>query len=634
MSLRTGWPAVAVLGFAACAPEAPNVDWAAYLGDAGRSHYSELTEIDPGNVAALEVAWRYDAGELAPGVSVMDTSPLVIDGVLYGLSPTLDAFALDAATGEELWRFDIGDVGIGHSQRGLLWWSGKDGDTEGRGGRLFYVAGSHLVGLQPGTGEPLADFGEQGLVDLSKSGAGTGIVFGDRILLGLASGTVVAVGVVDGETAWRTQTAGTPVATMALDTDRGMVFVPTEDAMPAEFGAEPPAGDQNASALLALDARTGEVRWQQTIHERDSWPGRLASPPTLVSFERGGTVVDAVALPTRRGELHLFDRETGQRISTLGFMRALPGAQFFEPSGRLQAASVPEQVASLDRTPEALPATEGSLLFPGADAGAGWGGAAFDRRNGRLILNGQETASVLRLLEIPAGFSDRDTYFAHCARCHGADRKGLFEDRTERYGAGGPSLIGIGERLTPKDIRTAIDQGRGSMPKFDHLSELERIAIVRYLLTAGDDFTVDDRTTETRHIYAEPATVRDADGLPGNAPPWGTLNAIDLGTGYVDWQVTFGEYLSHPGFGFGAENIGGPVVTASGLVFIAATPDMKIRAYSPRGGVLWEADLWAAGYATPAVYRAGGRQFVVIAAGGGRLGPPLGSEYVAFALPE
>ena len=413
--------------------------------------------------------------------------------------------------------------------------------------------------------------------------------------------------------------------------------------MPMAFGPEPPGGDLNASGVLALDASTGETRWFQPIYGRESWPGRLAAPPTLVAFERDGVVMEAVALATRRGHLYLLDRETGepltattehagQAVSTLTFTR-----QSFVPTERRPdaAAAIAEVTASLDQTPWALPAMTGSLVFPGTDAGAGWGGAAFEPTTGTLIVNAQETASVLRLLEIPAGFSDRNAYFAHCARCHGADRKGLFEDRAERYGAGGPSLIGVGDRLSRKDIRTAIDLGRGSMPKFDHLSELERIAIVRYVLTAADDFTVDDRTTEVSHVFADPTTLRSADGLPGNAPPWGTLSAINLATPALDWQVPLGEYLSHPGLGLGAENVGGPLVTASGLVFIAATPDMKMRALDARdGSVLWDADLWAAGHSTPVVYRAAGRQFVVIAAGGGRLGPPSGSEYVAFALPE
>ena len=643
------------IGLVGCAPDAPDVNWPTYLGDGLRSHYSPLTDIAPSNVAALEVAWRYDAGELAPGISVMDTSPLVVDGVLYGLSPTLDAFALNAATGEELWHHEVGDAGIGHSQRGLLWWSGEQASV---GNRLFYVAGGHLVGLDPDTGQPLVGFGDGGRLDLLSNipGAtptvqGPGLVFGDQLVLGLSDGgsdgVVLAVGVGDGAITWRTPTkpasGGAPSAPMALDVANGLLFVPTEAAMPLAFGPEPPAGDLNASGILALDASTGEPRWFRPIYARESWPRRLAAPPTLVAFERDGVVMEAVALATRRGHLYLLDRETGgpltattehagQDVSTLTFTR-----QSFAPTERRPGATaaVTDVVASLEQTPWALPALTGSLVFPGTDGGAGWGGAAFVPTTGTLIVNAQETASLLRLLEMPAGFSDRNAYFAHCARCHGADRKGLFENRAERYGAGGPSLIGIGDRLTRKDIRTAIDLGRGAMPKFEHLSELERIAIVRYVLTAGDDFTVDDRTTEVAHVFADPTTLRDPDGLPGNAPPWGTLTAIDLATGAVDWQVPFGEYLSHAGLGFGAENVGGPVVTASGLVFIAATPDMKIRAFELRDGtVLWEADLWAAGHATPVVYRASGRQFVVIASGGGRLGPPSGSEYVAFALPD
>ena len=647
------WVALAI-GLVGCAPDAPDVNWPAYLGDEARTHFSPLTDINPSNVASLEVAWRYDAGELAPGISVMDTSPLVVDGVLYGLSPTLDAFALNAATGEELWRHEVGDAGIGHTQRGLLWWSGEQSGVDNR---LFYVAGAHLFGLNPATGQPLSGFGEGGRLDLSNIlGAtptvqGPGLVFGDEIVLGLSDGgsdgVVLAVGVRDGAVAWRTPTqpvsGGAPAASMALDVTKGLVFVPTEAAMPMAFGPEPPAGDLNASGVLALDASTGEARWFQPVYARESWPGRLAAPPTLVAFERDGVVVEAVALATRRGHLYLLDRETGkplaattehagQAVSTLTFTRQSFAATERRPRA---TAAVEEVVASLDQTPWAPPTLTGSLVFPGADAGAGWGGAAFEPTTGTLVVNAQETASVLRLLEIPAGFSDRNAYFAHCARCHGADRKGLFEDRAERYGAGGPSLIGVGDRLSRKDIRTAIDLGRGSMPKFDHLSELERIAIVRYVLTAGDDFTVDDRTTEVGHVFADPTTLRDPDGLPGNAPPWGTMTAIDLATGAVDWQVPFGEYLSHPGLGLGAENVGGPVVTASGLVFIAGTPDMKMRAFDARdGSVLWDADLWAAGHSTPVVYRAAGRQFVVIAAGGGRLGPPSGSEYVAFALPE
>ena len=655
--MQGAWLCIAVgVVLVGCTPEAPDVDWPVYLGDEARTHYSPLTDINPSNVADLEVAWRYDAGDLAPGISFMDTSPLVVDGVLYGLSPTLDAFALNAATGEELWRHEVGDVGIGHTQRGLLWWSGDE--QTGVGSRLFYVAGSHLIGLDPTTGQPLGGFGEGGMVDLSTvldgsraTVQGPGVVFGDQVVLaasdGAADGVVMAVDVATGAVAWRTPigpvAGGAPVAGMALDLGRGLVFVPTEAAMPMSFGPEPREGDLNSSGLLALDARTGESRWFRRIYARETWPGRLASPPTLVAFERDAVAVEALALATRRGHLYVLDRETGeplmptteqdgQTVSAWTFTR-----QSFAASDRRPEVTeaVAELTAALDQTPWAVPSLTGSLMFPGADAGVGWGGAAFDPTSGKLIVNTQETASVLRLLEIPAGFSDRNAYFAHCARCHGADRKGLFEDRAERYGAGGPSLIGVGDRLSRKDIRTAVDRGRGSMPKFDHLSEIERIAIVRYVLTAGDDFTVDDSTTELSHVFAEPTTLRDPNGLPGNVAPWGALAAIDLATGAVEWKVPLGEYLSHPGLGLGAENVGGPVVTASGLFFVAASPDMKVRAFDARDGTaLWDANLWAAGHATPVVYRAAGQQFVVLASGGGRFGPPSGTEYVALALPR
>ena len=347
------------------------------------------------------------------------------------------------------------------------------------------------------------------------------------------------------------------------------MFVPTESELVE-------AGDPVSASLVALDATTGELRWRQSIYRRESWGGRLAAPPTLVRFEREGQAVDAVALATRRGHLFLLDRgsgealhptvlQNGEPVSGLTFTR-----QTFTPSERQSAADATSRAATFETTPWAPPTVAGTLLFPGVDAGAGWGGAAFEPATQRLILNVQETASILRLLEVPAGFSDRNVYFLHCARCHGADRKGLYEGRADRYGAGGPSLIDLGQRMSKRDIRTVIELGRGSMPRFDGLSELERIALLRYLLGGPDDFTSDDRTTEPGHVLAEPVRFSGADRLPANAPPWGSLVAFDLNAGKPAWQVPLGEYLSSPGLGMGAENTGGAVVTASGLIFVAA----------------------------------------------------------------
>lgn len=173
-----------------------------------------------------------------------------------------------------------------------------------------------------------------------------------------------------------------------------------------------------------------------------------------------------------------------------------------------------------------------------------------------------------------------------------------------------------------------------TIPSFDHLQDFERNAVLAHVRSPESDVE-DPPSTEVDYVFEGALRIRDHEGLPGNAPPWGTLSSIDLATGELGWQVPLGDYPQMEAQGFGAENYGGPVVTAAGLIFIGATPDRKFRAYDVRDGeVLWEAELSAAGYATPAIYSVDGRQYVVIAAGGGRRGPPSGSEYVAFSLPK
>ena len=301
----------------------------------------------------------------------------------------------------------------------------------------------------------------------------------------------------------------------------------------------------------------------------------------------------------------------------------------------MAAERVESDIVGLRREPFAPPSIDGTLLFPGFGSGVGWGGTAYDPVGRKLITNVQETASILRVIEIPAGFSAQDAYLTHCARCHGVDRKGLYVNRPERYGAGGPSLVGIGKRFTEREIEATIVKGRGSMQPLPEVSELHRAAIVEYLVSEPDYLAYDGRTTATAYVASDPITVRDGQGLPGNAPPWGSLLALDLDSGDVDWQVPLGNYPGYSELGFGAENAGGPLLTASGLLFVAATPDGKFSTCDAADGtLLWQADLDAAGYATPITYSTGGRQYVVIAAGGGLLGPPSGSTYAAFSLPD
>ncbi len=573
------------------AADAQDADWRTYLGDPGRRHYSPLDQITRENVHALEPAWRYDSGALRDGVSLMYTSPLIVNGVLYGLSPRLVAFALNAATGEELWRYDA-DRGQTH-QRGLMWW---EWGTETR---LFYTAGQHLIALDPASGRPIPAFGDNGALDLMPEGrygpltvTVPGIVFEDLIVLGFTTsedrnalpGSISAYSAVDGSLVWRFHTiphpddlaagtwSGGALATggganvwtgMALDVDRELLFAPTGSATPDFDGRTRQGSNLYANTLLALDVRTGALRWHYQVVRHDLWDRDLPSPPTLAQVERDGATIDAVALPTKTGQLFVFDRETGESLFEVTEVEAAQSRILGEGASPVQPQSPiaftrqrfelttrsPEArayvggiVSRLDRRPLAPPSLEGSLIYPGYAGGANWGGAAFDPATNRLILNAQEIGGIVRVQQ-----------------------------------TGSPT----------------------------------------------SDYSVDDRTR-----------IRDQDGLPGNSPPWGTLTSIDLATGAFDWQAPLGDYPSMEGAGYGAENYGGPVVTAGGLIFIAATPDAKLRAFDTRDGVqLWQADLPAGGFSTPAVYHAAGRQFIVIAAGGGRMGPPSSADYVAFALP-
>ena len=676
--MKITFAAIVFLMLCACTQQAEDVDWSTYLGDPGRSHYSELAQITRDNVHELEVAWVYDSGELRSGGSTMYTSPLIVDGVLYGLSPRLIAFALNAATGEEIWRYDPGHKGA--PQRGLMWWE-KDAES-----RLLYIAGGDLIALEPGTGKPVAGFGDSGKVDLKPSGekgpffvSVPGVVFEDLIVTGFSTsesesslpGAISAHSVVDGELVWRFNTLPEPGGKgsetwaegtleraggannwtgMTLDEERGLLFVPTGSATPDFYGADRLGDNLFANCLLALDARTGELVWYYQVFRHDLWDRDNPSPPTLVQLERAGVVIDAVALTTKSGHLYLFDRETGESLYDIEEVATLPSSVPGEepaPAQRVSAVAFTRQTFEItDRSPEAIefvenaikdldqrpwapPSLNGMLLYPAYDGGAEWGGSAYDPNSDRLILNAQEIGGVVRLYEIPVGFSNVGVYAEHCGSCHGVDRAGT---------STGPSLVDIGERLSITEQIAVLMEGRGRMPGFDYFGDLERRGVLTYINTSAAETVAVEATdqprTEVGYAHAGYIRVRDHEELPGNTPPWGTLNSIDLASGEIVWQVPFGDYPDHEGLGFGAESYGGPVVTAAGLIFIGATPDRKFRAYDVRDGtLLWQAELPAAGFATPATYSVAGQQYVVIAAGGGRMGPPSGSQYIAFSLP-
>jgi len=296
------------------------------------------------------------------------------------------------------------------------------------------------------------------------------------------------------------------------------------------------------------------------------------------------------------------------------------------------------------------PSERGTIILPGFDGGAEWGGPAVDP-NGVLYVNSNEMPWILQMVPTQnyagdAG-STKALYAQLCMSCHGQNREG-------NAAANIPSLAGIETRLKPDDIMALLRSGKGVMPAFNFIPDPAKRALARFLIDPSTAETSATGSAPSSHEHAgmreNAAGARspfvttgynrflDPDGYPAIRPPWGTLNAIDLNTGEYLWRRTLGELPELTAQGIpptGTENYGGPVVTAGGVLFIAATKDEKFRAFSARTGeLLWETQLPAGGYATPSTYEVDGRQFVVIACGGGKMGTKSGDSYIAFALPR
>jgi quinoprotein glucose dehydrogenase len=633
--------AAAILAAAAQSQLQTGHDWPVYGGDAAGTRSSPLGQINRRNVGQLQVAWQFDPRD-GPA-SRLQAQPIVVDGILYSPTPGSSVIALDAGSGRLKWSWN---AGARTAVRGVTYW------TDGKERRLLAAFGRYIYALDARNGQPFSNFGRSGRIDLhadlgrdpeqqSVSLTSPGIIYKDLYIVGgrtseglpASPGDTRAYDVRTGQLRWSFHSIPRPGeygydtwpkdawtysgsannwAGMALDTVRGIVYVPTGSASADFYGANRLGDNLFANSLLALNAETGKRIWHFQAVRHDIWDRDFPSPPTLVTVSRDGKRIDAVAQTTKHGFVFVFDRATGKPLFPIEYRKVPPSGVDGEVAADtqpfpLKPAPFARQMLTVDmltrRTPEMhawalrqfntfrsdgqfvpFSVETETVIFPGFDGGAEWGGAAVDPRTGVLYVNSNDIAWSSSL--------------------------------------------------------------RPSTPAARAASGL-KYAFSGY-----------------RRWY-------DPEGYPAVAPPWGTLNAIDLNSGEYVWKIPFGEYPELTAQGLrdtGSENYGGPVVTAGGVLFIGATNfDKKFRAFDKDSGqLLWETTLPNAGNSTPATYEVNGRQYVVIAAFGGYagrrgvappasaanqaaapargrgLGPapdvgagdPSGGAFVAFALPQ
>jgi quinoprotein glucose dehydrogenase len=621
----------------------------------------------------------------------------MVDRVLYGVTPTSKPFALKADTGERLWIFDSG-LEVRGPNRGLMTWG--SGDTrrilvgidryiyalDARTGKPISTFGENgRIDLQ-------AELGRDPKLQSVRLTT-PGVIYKDLMIVGgrvgeglpASPGYIRAYDVRSGALRWTFHTIPNPGETgydtwskdswtynggannwagMALDEARGIVYVPTGSAAADFYGANRVGDNLFANCLIALKADTGERLWHFQMVRHDIWDRDPPSPPVLVTVMRDGHPVDAVAQATKHAFIFLFDRVTGKPLFPIEYKKFpssdLPGeatadTQPIPTKPRPFARQALTRDMLTTRTPDAhawalrefdgfrsggqfLPFTAGqqTVIFPGFDGGAEWGGQAFDPQTARLYVNANDIPWTGGLASNDPSLNGKSLYQQQCANCHRDDRAGTPPEI--------PSLVGVAARRSRAEMLQVIQKGAGRMPGFPSLSADAAAAVLEYVVT-GQAAPADEpvlpptspaylkyRFTGYRKFY-------DPDGYPAVAPPWGTLNAIDLNTGDIVWQVPLGEYPELAAKGLtntGTENYGGPIVTAGGLVFIGASNhDRKFHAFDKTTGALvWETTLPFSGNATPATYDIDGRQYVVIAAGGGKSRGASGGVYVAFALPR
>lgn len=679
--------------------------WAHYGGSPDQSKYFEAEQITKENVSRLEVAWMYPSGDSVPYFF----SPLVVDTTMYVLGKNFSLIAISARTGKELW---IHANLQGITRRGINYWESSDKKDR----RLIFTLNNSLQAIDAQTGQSITSFGDGGYVDLRQGldrdpqsirrmqAMMPGVIYDDLVIVGSAPGEsyfsppgyIKAYNVVTGKLAWTFHTiphqgefgydtwpkdaykyvGGVNVwSEMSVDAERGIVFLPLGSPTYDYYGADRPGSNLYGNSLVALDARTGKRLWHfQTVHH-DLWDYDLASAPQLLTVNRNGKNIDAVAIATKSGFVFVFDRQTGEPVFPIEEkpfpasdmpgekawptqpVSSLPSFTRHEITKETLNPYFPDSVKQkwhkrleTARSGLYVPPSDKyeTIIMPGPLGGANYGNTAAHPEKGMLYVLSHEHASVYKLEKVGAqkvNLSGNDLnkaknlYANSCKACHG-----------ENMGGGvGPSLVNVGQRVFFDEFKSIVTNGRGQMPGFIHVDEQSLTALYRYLggnparvnfnravdtskkpagpvvASGGVKIKPDAKRTAPMMDYPEgvahPADQYTTDyGLewPGLlSPPWSFLVAYDLNTGAIKWKMPVGEDSV---FAKGDKTKGalsgvmrkGMVVTSTGLVFATAKGGKLYAFDGENGTVLWETTLSHEVNAQPAMFTLDGKQYLVV----------------------
>ncbi|MCF2505064.1 PQQ-binding-like beta-propeller repeat protein [Dyadobacter sp. CY107] len=682
--------------------------WAIYKADAESTSYAPLSQINTTNVHQLQPAWTFALNDMKAGSRAgnSECNPIIIDGVMYATSAKHLVYAVDAGTGRQIWAFDPfeGAEGGGVS-RGVTYW--ENGDDK----RILVTGGDVLFALNAQTGQSIPTFSRDGKVSMnvglrddpetiSVIPTSPGIVYKDLLIMGAEvselygaqPGYIRAYNCVTGKLEWTFHTIPLPGepgyetwpkdaykyaggvndwAGMSLDVKRGIVFLALGSPSYDFYGADRKGSNLYGNSVVALHAATGKYIWHYQLVHHDLWDYDLPAPPNLVTVQRDGKNLDAVAQVTKHGFVFVFNRETGEPLFPIEERKVpasnIPGEEAWptqpfplkpKPFARQWMTeedlthysdagrdSIVKKFRSMRYeglfTP---PDLKGTLMLPGTRGGAEWGGAAYDPTTSVLFVKSNDSPEIQSMKKVDAEKEAKDQtifeqgktiYMTYCVACHGKDKNG----DEPNY----PSLVGLKNRMTREAALDKIKKGGGKMPAFASVVKGKEKGIIAFLYEREQNSSkVTKMETGQTKAGAEKylnltayGHFRDPDGNPALRPPWGTLNAINLTTGEYEWQIPLGNNArlqAKDSPETGQEGSAGPIVTAGGLIFISGTNDKKLRAINKQTGkVLWQTLLPGVANATACTYMHQGKQYVALSVGGNK-GNPSGS-IMAFKLP-